>query len=165
MAAVDSRLPSLGPRGEGWVLGQFVLIGLVAFFAFRGSPSRARRSAADFVAVAAGMASIASGVALGVRAGKDLGSALTPLPRPRREAELVETGSYRSIRHPIYDAIMLVAAGFATARRSAWSLVGTGVLAAWLDAKARREEAWLAAQFRQYAAYRARTWRFVPRVY
>ena len=30
-----SRLPALGPRGEGWVVIQFLLLGLVAFAGVR----------------------------------------------------------------------------------------------------------------------------------
>jgi protein-S-isoprenylcysteine O-methyltransferase Ste14 len=38
-------------------------------------------------------------------------------------------------------------------------------LAVWMDLKARREEAWLLARYPGYAAYRARSRRFVPRIY
>ena len=40
--------------------------------------------------------------------------------------------------------------------------VAAGVLAVWLDAKARREEVWLMARFGDYAAYRTQTRRFLP---
>ena len=45
------------------------------------------------------------------------------------------------------------------------ALAGTVVLALFFDLKSRREEAWLAAQFDGYEAYRRRTARLLPWVY
>ncbi len=112
-----------------------------------------------------GLAYMAMGVLAGVRGARDLGRNLTPMPHPLPGAELVETGVYRRVRHPLYAAVMLVAFGWGTAMASVRSLMAAGLLAVWLDAKARREEAWLMARFPGYAAYRARTRRFVPGVY
>ena len=113
----------------------------------------------------AGLASTAAGIFIAVRGARDLGSNLTPMPRPLPDAELVETGIYGRIRHPLYAAVMLVALGWGTAMQSARALIAAGVLAVWLDAKARREEAWLMSRFPRYAAYRLRTSRFVPGLY
>ncbi len=112
-----------------------------------------------------GVSSIGMGVVMAVRGARDLGQSLTPMPHPRPEAELVQTGMYRRIRHPLYAAVMLVAFGWATTVASVPSAVASCLLAVWLDAKARREEAWLTAQFPDYAGYRSRTRRFIPGVY
>lgn len=112
-----------------------------------------------------GLVLLAIGLMVVLRGARDLGRSLTPMPHPRRDAELVETGIYGQIRHPIYAGVILVGIGWATAMASARALLAAVLLVVWLDAKARREEAWLMAQFPGYSAYRARTRRFVPDVY
>ena len=59
---------------------------------------------------------------------------------------------------------MLAGVGWAVAMASVPSFLAAALLVAWLNAKARREEAWLAARFAEYAAYSARTSRFMPRL-
>lgn len=160
-----SRLPSLGPRGEGWVIGQFVLIALVGALGLRDRPRRPIGRALAAPLTLAGLASISVGAFVAVRGAQDLGANLTPMPRPLPDAELVETGMYRRIRHPLYAAVLLLTAGWAAVTQSVRALVAAGVLAVWLDTKARREEAWLMSRFSAYAAYRRRTSRFVPGLY
>ena len=83
-------------------------------------------------------------------------------PTPRAGGRLVEHGPYRWIRHPMYSAVMLcgVAAAWAAASLFAWLAVVA--LAAVLAVKAALEERWMLAAHPGYAAYRARTRRFVP---
>lgn len=161
MSSSNSGIPSLGPRGEGWVIGQFALLGLVAVLGLRDH-ARPHRHGPSAVA---GLASMSVGVALAVQGARDLGTNLTPMPRPLQDAQLVETGIYAHIRHPLYAAVMLLAFGWAAAMQSARAVLAAGVLAAWLDAKARREEGWLLTRFPGYTAYRTRTARFLPRLY
>jgi protein-S-isoprenylcysteine O-methyltransferase Ste14 len=166
MSVPSSRLPSLGPRGEGWVVGQLLLLALVGLLGVRRRRHRGcRASGARRLGAVLGVALLIGGAGLVGRAVQQLGPSLTPMPRPRREAQLVRTGVYARIRHPIYAALILFALGWATATASLASGVVTAVLAAWLDAKARREEAWLADRFPEYAGYRAATSRFLPGVY
>ena len=79
-------LPSLGPRGEGWVLIQGVLLVLVAAAGWSLGPDWS--GAVRVIGVLVGIALIASGLVLVARGVADLGSAMTPLPRPREHAEL-----------------------------------------------------------------------------
>jgi protein-S-isoprenylcysteine O-methyltransferase Ste14 len=102
---------------------------------------------------------------LATRGWVDLGGNLTPFPRPRADAGLVDTGAYRLVRHPIYGGLILGALGWGLATASPAALAGTVVLAVFFDLKSRREEAWLAAQFKGYAAYRSRTRRLIPWLY
>ena len=155
-----THLPSLGPRGEGWVLLQGVLlVGVVAAGWSLGpdwfGPLR-------LAGVVVGIVLITGGSVLAFRGVVDLGGALTPLPRPRDGAELVETGAYAVVRHPIYGGLILAASGWAIVQASVVAIALAVVLAAFFRVKSAREEAWLQQRFPDYAAYRARTRRLIP---
>jgi protein-S-isoprenylcysteine O-methyltransferase Ste14 len=78
---------------------------------------------------------------------------------------LISDGIYRRLRHPIYAGLILLALGWSLLTASVLALVLTGAFAVLLDLKARREEVWLRDRFPGYAAYAARTRRFVPGLY
>jgi protein-S-isoprenylcysteine O-methyltransferase Ste14 len=73
---------------------------------------------------------IAGGIVLAVSGAVELRGALTPLPRPRDGAELVETGAYALVRHPIYGGLILAAFGWALVQASMVAIGLAGVLAA-----------------------------------
>ena len=83
-----------------------------------------------FAGIIGGILLIAGGVLFGVRAVADLGTALTPLPRPGDQAELVETGAYALARHPIYGGLILAAFGWAIVEASIVAVTLAAVLAA-----------------------------------
>jgi protein-S-isoprenylcysteine O-methyltransferase Ste14 len=85
-------LASLGPRGEGWVLIQGVLLVAVAAAGWLLGPDWS--GPLQLAGTVVGIVLITGGIVLAVRGVIDLGGALTPLPRPREGAELVETGAY-----------------------------------------------------------------------
>jgi protein-S-isoprenylcysteine O-methyltransferase Ste14 len=153
-------LPSLGPRGEGWVLIQGVLLVLVAATGWSLGPDWS--GPMRLASTVAGIVLITGGIVLVVRGFVDLHGALTPLPRPRDGAELVETGAYAFVRHPIYGGLILAAFGWAIVQASIVAVALAVVLAAFLRVKSAREEAWLEQRFPAYAAYRARTPRLIP---
>ncbi len=155
-----TSLPSLGPRGVGWVAIQGVLLVLVVAAGWSLGPDWT--GAVRFVGIFVGIMAIAGGAILLVRGIVDLGSAFTPLPRPRDDAELVETGVYALARHPIYGGLILGALGWSVMQASFVALVASGVMAGFFFLKSAREEAWLEARFDRYAAYRRRTKRFIP---
>ena len=156
------RLPSLGPRGEGWVAIQFVLMAAIVGAGFL--EPRWPEGARDVLRVAGAVLVVAGG-AFAVAAGRALGSSLTPFPRPSTRGGLVEAGPYRLVRHPIYGAALLVFAGFSLFA-SVPALALTAVLAAVWALKARVEERLLAAHYPAYAAYLERTpRRFLPHVW
>ena len=158
-----SRLPSLGPRGEGWLAIQIVLLVAIFIACFR---ALADVDALHSVPVQAiGVALFVGGWALLLIGIRHLGSSLRALPRPRRTATLVESGIYGVIRNPIYAGLIVLAFGAALFRATLVGLGLSAVLAVFLDLKARREEAWLREQFPQYEAYARRVRRFVPGLY
>ena len=161
-----TRLPSLGPRGEGWLAAQ---LGLILFVgnapSLDGPPAWTGTPAAITAVVGAAIVTI--GVGIAILAGLQLSGsrAFTALPRPRDGAELVQTGLYGYVRHPIYSGIELAAIGWGLAWASPLALATAAALFVVLAMKAAREEAWLVARHPGYAAYRARTKRLVPGLY
>lgn len=157
-----SRLPTLGRRGEGWVAiqGVLLLVELASGVAGPGWEGPFR-----VVTTATGLAAMGLGGWLGARGIVDLRGALTALPHPRDGAELVESGAYALVRHPIYGGIVIGSAGFGLATASPLTLAGAAVLLGFFRLKSAREEAWLEAHYPGYAAYRARTRRILPGLY
>jgi protein-S-isoprenylcysteine O-methyltransferase Ste14 len=161
-----TRLPPLGDRGEGWVIGQFALLGLVALLSLPDLGNLAvPQAGASWLRLLLGALGLLVGAGLIGLGARGLGRQLTPCPRPPRDGHLVMVGVYRSIRHPIYAGLILLGISWATFAGSLASFAAALALAVWMDLKARREEAWLLAHYPGYAAYRARSWRFLPRVY
>lgn len=160
-----TRLPDLGPRGEGWVAGQFVLLALVAITSLPYLGSIAPQTPVRWVLLSLGGVEVLIGGLAIIRAFADLGRSLTPMPRPHAEAEMVERGIYRRIRHPIYAGLILAAVGWATFSGSPPAFAAAVALGLFMDAKARREEGWLSDRYPEYAGYRKRTKRFLPGVY
>ena len=155
-----THLPSLGPRGEGWVLIQGVLLVVVAAAGWSLGPDWS--GPLRLAGIVVGIVLIACGIVLAVRGAVDLRGALTPLPKPRDGAALVETGAYSFVRHPIYGGLVLAAFGWAIGQASIVAVALAVALAAFLRLKSEREEAWLEQRFPDYAAYRARTRRLIP---
>ena len=157
-----SRLPALGPRGEGWVLLQGIILVAIAAAGMLGP---AWGDDLRILTSVVGAALILAGGILAVRGVVDLRESLTPLPYPRDDARLVDTGAYRLVRHPIYGGLILGAAGGGLLTASPAALLGAGGLFVFFDLKSRREEAWLARTYEGYDAYRDRTRRFFPLAY
>jgi protein-S-isoprenylcysteine O-methyltransferase Ste14 len=118
-----------------------------------------------FAASVAGGALIAAAIAIGYLGIRDLDRSLSPLPRPRETAVLIQDGIYRRIRHPIYAGVILLAIGWGLLMASFAALALALALAVLLDLKARREEVWLRERYPGYANYAEQTKRFVPGFY
>ena len=160
-----SRLPALGPRGEGWVAGQFVLLGVVAVAGVPGLADLPPSTAGRWVLLGIGLLLVALGVGIGVAAVRVLGSSISALPRPKETAAFASGGIYAVVRHPMYLALVIASVGWSLATASGLAALAAVALTAWLNAKARREEAWLVDRYPGYAEYRRRTGRFLPTVF
>ena len=154
-----SRLPALGPRGEGWVAIQFVLLGAIVATGLLGP---AWEGTVRLVTSVIGIVLIAGGIALAARGILDLRPAITVFPRPRSDAALVQTGVYRAVRHPIYGGLVAAAFGWGFVAASPASMALAAVLLGFFELKSAREETWLTERFPDYPAYRARTRRLIP---
>lgn len=112
-----------------------------------------------------GFGLMSTGVVLGGAGLLGLGRNLTPMPHPRDGANLVQTGAYAGVRHPIYGGIIALAFGWGLLAASPMALLLAAVLVGFFELKSRREEAWLVEHLDGYPEYMTRTRRFFPRLY
>src|SRR5262245_59703808 len=101
-----------GARGEWYVVAQFILLGLVL-----AAPWLLGRSTWPppwgWLARIAGGLLLLLGLVLVALGWLALGHNLSPLPHPKDEAALVETGIYGLVRHPIYSGLIAGCFGWA----------------------------------------------------
>ncbi len=159
---MSSRLPALGPRGEGWVAAQLVLFAIIALAGLANLAGNRSIVTWGPVISAVGIVAIVVGGGVAARGVLDLRSAMSPFPRPIAGAPLVESGAYRLIRHPIYSGLVLGAMGWGLVTTSILAIGAAGLLFLLFDAKSRLEETWLSAVHPGYRAYKARTKRLIP---
>jgi protein-S-isoprenylcysteine O-methyltransferase Ste14 len=159
MIGRTTRIPALGPRGEGWVLIQATLAAGVVVAGLEGTRwPEDLRVPVLVIAIVSGTA----GLGLVASATATLGTSVSPFPKPPATSELKESGVYALARHPIYGGILLLSAAWSLGL-SPWALIPTGALAIALVLKSHLEERWLIDRHPAYAGYRARVHRrFVP---
>ena len=103
-----------------------------------------------------GMVLAAAGAGLAFVASRRLGRALTPTPEPVAGADLIETGPYRLVRHPIYGGVILFSIGTALILDSvAGSVLALGLLP-FFYLKSVYEERRLRIAYAGYSEYRRR---------
>ncbi|TAG72466.1 MAG: isoprenylcysteine carboxylmethyltransferase family protein [Oscillatoriales cyanobacterium] len=95
----------------------------------------------------------------------DLGKNLTPLPYPREDGELVQTGIYEIVRHPLYSGGIFAAFAWTIFQFSLSHLIATAILVIFFDIKSRREETWLSDKYPDYSEYRQRVKKLIPGIY
>ncbi len=95
----------------------------------------------------------------------DLGKNLTPLPYPREDGELVQTGIYSIVRHPLYSGLILGALGWTIFQMSLSHFIATAILLIFFDIKSNREETWLTQKYPDYSEYRQRVKKLIPGIY
>ena len=85
---------------------------------------------------------------------KDLGSNLSPLPRPINNGNLITSGIYRFMRHPMYYSLILISFGVFITKLTFYYLFLTTILALIIKFKIILEEQYLNNKFKNYFHYK-----------
>jgi len=150
-------------RGRGSRLGGFrILLAVVVVILVRANVHQGSERVDGPLLQGIGLALWIAGLALAVWArlyiGRNWGMPMTR----REEPELVTTGPYHLIRHPIYSGIILAMIGTAVATTLV-GLIVVAVIAAFFTFSATREESFLATEFPEtFPPYKAKTKMLIP---
>lgn len=113
----------------------------------------------------AGVLLTATGVGMAFWARWHLGANWSGAVTLKEGHELIRTGPYRAIRHPIYTGILLALLGTAVTAGEVRALMAVGIVWISFYIKARREESFLAQEFgRGFTEHLQHTGMFLPRV-
>jgi protein-S-isoprenylcysteine O-methyltransferase Ste14 len=156
-AAVILRTRPTG-KASGWeprisaVLGSFMMYGIALF------PRRELSLSLEMVStVLTLIGTVGSVVALG-----QLGRSFSVMAESR---QLVTSGPYRFVRHPLYLAEEIAIIGVFIQFASVWTALLVAVQIAVQLRRMHNEELVLTASFPEYAAYRRNTARLIPSIY
>jgi protein-S-isoprenylcysteine O-methyltransferase Ste14 len=117
-------------------------------------------------AMLAGLAIEAAGLFLTIWARRHLGRFWSGEISIKVEHELIRSGPYRLLRHPIYTGLLAMYAGVAVVTGEWLAAIGLAVAIFAYWRKIRLEEANLGVAFgRDYDAYRRNTWALVPGIF
>ena len=170
VAAVGAKRTTSGLMWRGGIGLRLLLILTIAVVvrspSLRGFLAETQRSASHSSLLGwTGVALCVLGFGLAISARWHLGRNWG-MPMSRKEQpELVTSGPYAFIRHPIYAGLILAMLGSAIGVNVSWALMLLPV-GGYFIYSARREESLLLQQFpEQYAAYMARTGMLAPRLF
>jgi len=85
---------------------------------------------------------------------KDLGRNLSPFPRPIKNSNLITTGIYRFIRHPMYYSLIFISIGVFIIKLSIYYLFLSISLGLIIKFKIALEEQYLNNKFKNYFLYK-----------
>jgi len=158
--------PWHGPRGE-WLVAIQILLAFAFILAPPWNPwlTDGLRAVTEQLRVAALVLGVLASLGLGLFGVLRIRRYLTPLPYPVEHSQLVTTGVYGLVRHPLYSSQLFAALGWTlfTLSLSHLALLVLGFL--FFDYKAGTEEAWLTERHPQYASYASRVPKLIPWIY
>ncbi|MGB8646713.1 MAG: isoprenylcysteine carboxylmethyltransferase family protein [Anaerolineae bacterium] len=149
----------MGKRGELWFAFQIILFGLILIAPTVSSfpfPLWLR---------GLGLLILLMGGLIGTLGLVRLGRNLSPFPKPIDGGQLVQTGIYGWVRHPIYSGLIFSAFGWSLLTNTLLGLALVVVLFIFFDLKSRREERWLAETYPDYTEYKQHVKKLIPGVY
>ena len=85
---------------------------------------------------------------------KDLGSNLSPFPRPIANGNLITSGIYRIIRHPMYYSLILISLGVFIINFTIYYLILTITLAFIIKFKIILEDQYLNNKYKNFVLYK-----------
>ncbi|HKD54316.1 MAG TPA: isoprenylcysteine carboxylmethyltransferase family protein [Steroidobacteraceae bacterium] len=110
-----------------------------------------------------GVAVLAAGLAFSVWARVHLGRNWSGSVTVKEGHELIRTGPYALVRHPIYTGLIIAVAGTAITSGTVRALLGLAIVAASLAWKLRAEESFMRETFRgEYERYSAQVPALIP---
>lgn len=145
------RETDFAARGGWWVAGQVLAFVIVAA-ALLWAPER---DVTPLVTVI-GWGLVAAGVVLAADGMYQIRGHLTAYPAPLDHGRLVEHGSYRLVRHPIYGGLVVAVVGLAIASGNFVAVVAGIGLGGFFFAKSGFEERLLVARYPDYPGYQSR---------
>lgn len=152
-------------RGEGYVVVQVLLFALIIFGPRQLKPLVYWPRGLQLPLQILSGVSWLLGASLLVLGLVQLGKNLSALPHPKEEAQLVESGIFALVRHPIYGGLILLVFAWAVFETSLVMLFYAFMLVGFFELKSRREERALRQKFAAYSAYQARVRKFIPFIY
>jgi protein-S-isoprenylcysteine O-methyltransferase Ste14 len=154
------------PKGSGigFVVVQAILLGILFFGPTHLNPVTAIEVPKGLL-LWCGYGIFILGTVIALIAAINLGKNLTPLPRPKENAKLIQNGLYRLVRHPIYFGVIVLSIGWGLIQQSALVWLYVVVIAIFFDIKSRKEERWLVERFSTYADYQGRVRKLIPWIY
>ncbi len=155
----------LGSKGEGYVVIQFILFALVGFGPKQLSGMAEWSAQMVSIGEVIGVILAVLGMTLAVSGVMSLGGNLTAVPRPKQDANLVQKGAYRLVRHPIYSGIIFAAFGWAFLKAGTLIFLYSLILLIFFDIKSRQEEQWLKEKYPDYETYAERVKKLIPFIY
>ena len=156
-AGAKKRVGTRRARPQGLV----IVVAFVALRVFNADSVTVQNSIVQAVGVIVFLSGLALAVWARVYLGRNWGMPMTE----KKEPELVTSGPYRFVRHPIYTGILFGMLGTALATDVIWVIV-FAVTGAYFVYSARVEEGLMARTFPSaYPRYRARTKMLIPFVF
>ena len=154
------------PKGSGigFVVVQAALLGIL-FFGPSHLNSDAGIVTSNGLLLWFGYGTFILGTVIALMAAINLGKNLTPLPRPKENAVLIQVGLYRFVRHPIYFGVIVLSIGWGLIQQSTLVWMYVLIIAIFFDIKSRKEEQWLVERFSAYVDYQGRVRKLIPWVY
>jgi protein-S-isoprenylcysteine O-methyltransferase Ste14 len=154
------------PRGERLI--QLAFMVAAYFLMFNDQLSRgwlaARFVPASPTVGKIGVALTVAGIAFAIWARWHLGENWSATVTLKEGHELISSGPYRYIRHPIYTGMLLAFVGTALALGEYRALVSIGIVLVAFYAKAKKEERFLTQEFgEKFREHSRRTGMFLPK--
>ena len=138
-------------KGEWWLIGQVLLIAAHLLPAW--SPFKDSEIIWPTWLTIVGTCLLIIGIIKSAKAFISLGPNLSPLPNPKAGSKLVQTGSYKFCRHPLYQGIIISSLGIVISVGSIFHALLSFSLTVLLIKKAKREELLLIHKHLNYKNY------------